>query len=143
MSLVNSKQFLQNSVAYEAWRAQLDPQLRDFTIWGGVSIVAMLAALSMFGGQLPPVVHTTLLWANAIGLVSFIVLLIATRGLQAGVAFWHKLARAQMVLGAVNVFTLSVALAILVVLAVVWFIVYVVLPIVAIMIFFSILAAGR
>lgn len=143
MRIVNSKQFLQGSVPYEDWRAELDPKLRTFAIWGGVSVIVMLAALAMIGNQVSPFIHTILLWANAIGLISFVVLLIGTRGLQTGVAFWHKLALAQIVLGAVDVFVISLAVAASVVAAIVLFFVYVVLPVVLVLFVLGLLFGAR
>ena len=132
-SKVTLGEFLAKATAHEDWRAPLDPWLQWAVVASGLSIGAMLVGLCAFpvllwwagpalasffgaawGWILPMFIgaDALLLVVNGLSAVAYPVLLIATRGLQAGRAAWHWLAMGEAIVGAVDAFLLAVLLGI-------------------------------
>lgn len=127
MNTINLSNFLAKATEYEDWRAQLDPRLRQLTQLSGLSIVCMTVALYLLLPIMGEYAFLSGLQAFLIGLhmaalAVYLVLFIATNGLETGRTPWHWVATGEVVLGAIDAFMLGLIIAGFVIIAIFWLI---------------------
>ena len=154
---------LDRAVPYEQWRAPLDLHFKRLVVWSGISTVTALVGLLMLGPMLNLAqsgffilgqgVLVRLLWAmlemqpwligaNLVTLAVYGGLLAATHWLEAGPLTWQRVAMAEVVIGGLNFFVLSLEAALVVINVAIWIVIVVAAVAAAILALFGMLAAA-
>ncbi len=132
---------LDKAVPYEQWRAPLDPQFKRLVVLSGIGSVTALVGLLMLGpmlnfahseffivgqGMLVRLLFAMLemqpwlIGANLVTLAVYGSLLAATHWLEAGPLAWQRVAMAEVVIGGLNLFVLTLEATLVVVNIVIW-----------------------
>ena len=140
MESVNLHGLLSRATPYECWRAPIHPRLRLAAIASGPSIliclVPLFALLTITFGSLVDSLRAgdpgawllgplcgllgLLAVIDVAGLILYIPMLVATRGLREGRSPWHWAAFGEGILGAVHGFFVALGLAVVVLAAIIW-----------------------
>jgi len=141
---VNLAELLSRTIPYEDWRAPIDDNLRRAALLAGPTILAGLLLIlalpamlpltessfflvlgDQFGGILLALYQLTpfLVAFNLASLVVYLVLLLATNGLEAGRPHYHWAAVVEVLIGAANGLVMALELAIILINIVLWIVI--------------------
>ena len=144
MHSVNLADLLSRTTPYEQWRAPIDHNLRRAALLAGPTILAGLLLIlalpamlpltdssfflvlgDQFGGILLALYQLTpfLVAFNLASLVVYLVLLVATNGLEAGRPHYHWAAVVEVLIGAANGVVMALELAIILINIVLWIVI--------------------